>query len=111
MFFSLAVLELCERLFLMSVKAKYDNGIFRPLERVPDAVPGKVYSVFSEEELRSLTENFTWLKAAEKSFEFWNNEEDAAYDNGSCLLFFTRYRSFSNASTSAISSAKPRPPL
>ena len=65
----------------MSVKAEYVNGIFRPLEKVPDAIPGKVYRVFSEAELRSLTENFTWLKAAEKSFEFWNNEEDAVYDN------------------------------
>ena len=65
----------------MSVRAEYVNGIFRPLEKVSDATPGKVYSVFSEEELLSLTENFTWLKAAEKSFEFWNNEEDAVYDN------------------------------
>ena len=64
----------------MSVKAEYVNGIFRPLEKVSDAVPGKVYRVFSEEELRSLTENFAWLKAAEKSFQFWNNEEDAVYD-------------------------------
>ena len=65
----------------MSVKAEYVNGIFRPLEKVPDAIQGKVYRVFSEAELRSLTETFTWLKAAEKSFEFWNNEEDAVYDN------------------------------
>jgi hypothetical protein len=65
----------------MSVKAEYYDGIFRPLEKVPDAVPGKVYRVFSEEELRSLTDSLIWLKAAEKSFEFWNNEEDAAYDN------------------------------
>ncbi len=65
----------------MSVKAEYVNGIFRPLEKVPDAVPGKLYSVFSEEELRSLTENFVWLKAAEKSFQFWDNQEDAIYDS------------------------------
>ena len=65
----------------MSVKAEYCDGMFRPLEKVPDAVPGKVYRVFSEEELRSLSDNLVWLKAAEKSFEFWNNEEDAAYDN------------------------------
>ena len=65
----------------MSVKAEYINGIFRPLEKVPDAISGKVYRVFSEEELRSLTDNLNWLQAAEKSFEFWNNEEDAVYDN------------------------------
>ena len=64
----------------MSVKAEYVDGVFRPLEKVSDAVPGKVYRVFSEEELRSLTENSAWLKAAEKSFHFWNNEEDAVYD-------------------------------
>ena len=65
----------------MSVKAEYVNGIFRPLEKVSDAVPGKVYRVFSEEELRNLTGNFAWLQAAEKSFEFWINQEDAVYDN------------------------------
>jgi len=64
----------------MSVKAEYINGIFRPLEKVPDAALGKTYRVFSEEELRSLTEYSSWLKAAEKSFQFWNNEEDGVYD-------------------------------
>jgi predicted DNA-binding antitoxin AbrB/MazE fold protein len=65
---------------LMSVKARYTNGVFKPLEEVRDARPGKVYRVFSEEELRSLAEGVTWLKASEKSFDFWNNEEDAVYD-------------------------------
>lgn len=55
--------------------------MFKPMEKVRDAVPGKAYTVFSEEEPQSLTENFSWLKAAEKSFGFWNNEEDAVYDN------------------------------
>jgi hypothetical protein len=64
----------------MSVKAEYIDGVFRPLEKVSDAAAGKVYSVFSEEELRSLTENSAWLKAAEESFRFWDNEEDAVYD-------------------------------
>ena len=65
----------------MSVKAEYCDGIFRPLETVSDAIPGKVYRVFSEEEFQSLTGDLVWLKAAEKSFEFWNSEEDAVYDN------------------------------
>lgn len=65
----------------MSVKAEYVDGVFKPLEKVTGAVRGGVYRVFSEEELRNLTDNFVWLKAAEKSFEFWNNEEDAVYDN------------------------------
>ena len=65
----------------MSVKAEFVDGVFRPLERVGDAVPGKVYRVFSEEELRGLKESLLWLGAAAKSFEFWNNQEDAVYDN------------------------------
>jgi hypothetical protein len=65
----------------MSVKAEYVDGVFRPLEEVTDTPPGKVYTVFSEEELRSLSESFTWLGAAEKSFGFWNNPEDAVYDS------------------------------
>ena len=65
----------------MSIKATYVDGVFKPVEKVTDAVPGKTYRVFSEEELRELTEDLPWLKAAEASFEFWNNEEDAVYDN------------------------------
>jgi len=65
----------------MSVRAEYINGVFKPLDLVTDAVPGKMYRVFSEEEFRNLTENSAWLKAAERSFQFWNNEEDAAYDS------------------------------
>jgi hypothetical protein len=41
---------------------------------------GAVYTVFSEDELRSLTEDLQRLKASEKSFEFWDNPEDAIYD-------------------------------
>jgi predicted DNA-binding antitoxin AbrB/MazE fold protein len=65
----------------MSVKAEYTNGVFKPLEEVQDARPGKVYRVFSEEELLSLAKDLAWLKASEKSFAFWNNAEDAIYDN------------------------------
>ena len=64
----------------MSVKVTYSDGVFKPLEKVTDATPGKVYTVFSDDELRDLTENQRWLKASEKSFEFWNNQEDAVYD-------------------------------
>ena len=63
----------------MSIKAKYVDGVFKPVEKVTDAVPGKTYRVFSDEELRELTEDLQWLKAAEKSFDFWDNEEDV-YD-------------------------------
>jgi predicted DNA-binding antitoxin AbrB/MazE fold protein len=64
----------------MSVKAAYRNGVFEPLEKVEGAKPGTVYTVFSADELHELGEMFGWLKAAEKSFDFWNNPADAVYD-------------------------------
>jgi predicted DNA-binding antitoxin AbrB/MazE fold protein len=64
----------------MSVKAAYRNGVFEPLEKVEGARPGEVYTVFSEEELRDVRDLAAWLKAAEKSFDFWNNPADAVYD-------------------------------
>lgn len=64
----------------MSVKAAYRNGVFEPLEKVEGAKPGKVYTVFSDEELHDIREMFGWLKAAEKSFDFWDNPADAVYD-------------------------------
>jgi hypothetical protein len=48
---------------------------------VKGAANGEVYRVFSEEELHGLKDELAWLKAAERSFEFWDNEEDAVYDN------------------------------
>jgi len=30
--------------------------------------------------LRDFLETLGWLKAAEKSFDFWDNEADAVYD-------------------------------
>ncbi|MGI8784299.1 MAG: toxin-antitoxin system, antitoxin component, Xre family protein [Acidobacteriota bacterium] len=64
----------------MSVKARYESGVFKPIEEVRDAAPDKVYQVFSDEELRDLAENVAWLRASEKSFAFWDNPEDAIYD-------------------------------
>jgi predicted DNA-binding antitoxin AbrB/MazE fold protein len=65
----------------MSIKATYVNGVFQPIEQVTIAVPGKADRVFSEEDLRELTEDLQWLKAAEASFEFSDNDEDDVYDN------------------------------
>ena len=65
----------------MSIKATYVEGVFKPIEDVKGAIPGKIYELFSEEELRDLNEDLRWLKLAEKSFEFWDNDEDAVYDN------------------------------
>jgi hypothetical protein len=64
----------------MSIKVAYRDGVFEPLEQVEDAQPGAIYTVFSEEELRDFLETVGWLKAAEKSFEFWDNPADAVYD-------------------------------
>jgi len=64
----------------MSIKVSYKDGVFEPLEKVESATPGKIYTVFSDEELRDIRETFGWLKAAEKSFDFWNNPADAVYD-------------------------------
>ena len=65
----------------MSIAARYDNGVFKPLDEVRGAATGKVYRVFSEEELHDLKDQLAWLRAAERSFEFWDNEEDSIYDN------------------------------
>jgi len=64
----------------MSIKIAYRNGVFEPLEKVQGARSGAVYTAFSDEELRDVRETLGWLKAAEKSFEFWNNADDAVYD-------------------------------
>ena len=65
----------------MSIKAEYRDGVFAPLQEVHEATPGEVYQVFSESELRGLAADVPWLKGSERSFEFWENEEDAVYDS------------------------------
>ena len=64
----------------MSIKVAYKNGIFEPIEHVEGATPGVIYTAFSDEELRDFLETLGWLKAAEKSFAFWDNPVDAVYD-------------------------------
>ena len=64
----------------MSIKVMYKDGIFEPIEDVKGVRPGQNYTVFSDEELREIRETIGWLKAAETSFEFWNNAADAVYD-------------------------------
>ena len=65
----------------MSIKVTYKNGVFEPLEKVDGARPNATYTVFSDDELGDIRETLAWLKAAEKSFEFWNNPADAVYDS------------------------------
>ncbi len=64
----------------MSIKVAYKDGVFQPLEDVKGLRPGQNYTVFSDEELGEIRETVVWLKAAEKSFEFWDNPADAVYD-------------------------------
>lgn len=64
----------------MSIKVAYKDGVFEPLENVEGVKPGKIYTVFSDEELRDIRETFGWMKAAEKDFDFWNSPADAVYD-------------------------------
>ena len=64
----------------MSIKVSYKDGVFEPLEKMEGAKPGKIYTVFSERSFATIRETLGWLKAAEKSFEFWNNPADAVYD-------------------------------
>jgi len=64
----------------VSIKVAYRDGVFEPLDKVEGAEPGDIYTAFSEEELRDFLETLGWLKAAEKSFEFWDNQADAVYD-------------------------------
>ena len=65
----------------MSIKAEYRDGVYVPLQEVEEPTPGEVYQVFSEDELKRLAADVPWLKASERSFEFWENEEDAVYDS------------------------------
>ena len=64
----------------MSIKVTYRDGVFEPLEDVKGVRPGQNYTVFSDEELAEIRETLGWLKAADKTLEFWNNPADAVYD-------------------------------
>ncbi len=64
----------------MSINVAYRDGVFEPLDKVEGAQPGAIYTAFSEEELRDFLETLGWLKAAEKSFDFWDNAADGVYD-------------------------------
>lgn len=64
----------------MSIKLAYRDGVFELLDATERAQPGTIYTAFSEGELRDFLETLGWLKGAEKSFAFWDNEADAVYD-------------------------------
>lgn len=64
----------------MSIRVTFKDGIFEPIEDVKGLRSGQACTVFSDEELRDIREAIGWLRAAEKSFEFWNDVADALYD-------------------------------
>ena len=63
-----------------TVDGIYHNGIVILLEDVPIDKSMKVIVLFKEE-FNESHENKDWLKLSESSFMFWDNEEDAYYDN------------------------------
>ena len=65
---------------VMSIKVEYREGVFAPLQGEETAKPGEVYQVFSENELKQFAAGVPWLKGSERSFEFWENKEDAVYE-------------------------------
>ena len=65
----------------VSIEAECRDGVYAPLQEVEEATPGEVYQVFSGSELKRLAADLPWLKASERSFEFWENEEDAVCDS------------------------------
>ena len=64
----------------MSIQVTFKDGVFEPLEDVMGVHPGQHCTVFSDEELDDIRGTLEWLKAAEKSDEFWNSAADAIYD-------------------------------
>lgn len=58
----------------------YRNGVVELLEDAPVHTTTKVIVVFKEE-FNGGYENKNWLKLSESAFGFWDNEEDAYYDD------------------------------
>ena len=65
----------------MGVSVLFENGVLTPVDGSAPLTPGKRYKVFSEEEVLALTGDMNWLQAAKPAFDFWDNDEDAVYDN------------------------------
>ena len=63
----------------MSIKVEFSNGVFKPLEKV-DNLPSGGRIPCCRKRNSAATEDLQWLQASEKSFEFWDNPEDAIYD-------------------------------
>ncbi len=63
-----------------AVEGIYRNGVVELLEDVPVHKPMKVFVLFREEFYDGY-ENKDWLKLSESALKFWDNEEDAYYDD------------------------------
>jgi hypothetical protein len=61
-----------------AVEGIYRNGVVEWQEDAPVNKTTKVIVLFKEE---LNAENMDWLKLSESAFVFWDNEEDAYYDN------------------------------
>ena len=61
-----------------AVEGIYRNGVVELQEDAPVNKTTKVIVLFKEE---LNAENMDWLKLSETAFVFWDNEEDAYYDN------------------------------
>jgi len=64
----------------VSIKVTYRDGVFEPVEDVTSVPHGQNYTAFSDEELAEIRSTMG-SNAAEKGFEFWNNPDDAVYDD------------------------------
>jgi hypothetical protein len=64
----------------MSIEVTYRDGVFEPVEDVTTVPPRQNYTAFSDEELAEIRSTIG-LNAAEETFEFWNNPDDAMCDN------------------------------
>ena len=60
-----------------AVEGIYRKGVVELLEDVPVRKATNVIVLFKEE---FNDKNKDWLKLSESAFEFWDNEEDAYYD-------------------------------
>lgn len=62
---------------MQKINAVIKNGYLKPEHKLnlPDGEKISLI-IFKEKEL----ENIGWLKLSEKSFEFWNNEEDEVWN-------------------------------
>ena len=65
----------------MRITTEYRDGVLGSHQEVEEFPPGEVYQVFSGSGMKRLVVDIPWLQGSERSFGFWENEEDAVYDS------------------------------